>query len=137
MPSGFINPSYNQTSLPTPLPIPTKLGYNFENWYADSGFNPMTLLTSGLVLTSDLSAYANYNISSYSVYTNLTKLTFSGGNTATHGTDYVGTFMSTTSGYKVPSGENISITIGGTPYIDYEYTENGTLTIDGAILYHY
>ena len=132
MPSGFINPSYNQTSLPTPLPIPTKLGYNFENWYADSGFNPMTLLTSGLVLTSDLSAYANYNISSYSVYTNLTKLTFSGGNTATHGTDYVGTFMSTTSGYKVPSGENISITIGGTPYIDYEYTENGTLTIDGA-----
>jgi uncharacterized repeat protein (TIGR02543 family) len=48
-----------QTTLPTPLPTPTKSGYTFVNWYYDSTFTQKA--TAGDTIESNVTLYAKWH----------------------------------------------------------------------------
>jgi uncharacterized repeat protein (TIGR02543 family) len=49
----------NATQLPTPLPIPTKSGYTFVNWYYDSAFTQKA--KAGDTIESNVTLYAKWH----------------------------------------------------------------------------
>ncbi len=53
-----IDPATGRTTLPDPLPTPTKTGYTFAGWYTDSGFN--TPATAGAEITQHTTLYAKW-----------------------------------------------------------------------------
>ena len=55
---------------------PTKTGYSFAGWYADSSFN--TKFNFNTKLTSDVSIYAKWNINTYNINYNLNSGTWNG-----------------------------------------------------------
>jgi uncharacterized repeat protein (TIGR02543 family) len=57
----------NVTALPSPLPTPTKTGYNFLGWYYDSAFT--TLAVAGTTIDNDVVLYAKWQQQQEPTYT--------------------------------------------------------------------
>jgi uncharacterized repeat protein (TIGR02543 family) len=53
------------TELPDPLPIPTKSGYTFVNWYYDSAFTQKA--NAGDTLESNVTLYAKWELNTYTI----------------------------------------------------------------------
>ncbi len=91
----------------------------------------LAVVSGDVVVSSDITVTLKFQSNAtYTVSAHVTGLTFAGGASATHGTNYTAT-LTASSGYSLP--DTVSVTIGGVSYTGFTWSKSaGTLTIPGV-----
>lgn len=64
---NIVSATLDVDKLPSPLPTPTKTGYNFLGWYYDNEF--LTLAVAGSAIDTDIILYAKWQLQQAPTYT--------------------------------------------------------------------